>query len=356
VACRELIAALDDHERFPGLGGADRETMREGALLAAGICESFYADGSGAVFAEQLEVGLSHVGQLGAHRVQLVRHLMRGERQLAEQHRRAMELLSLQAGVSTWQVELWSAAMESMVTLLTEDHLQAKQLIEVFRDLVPGAPSLAVYAEMLRARVDRRLGELVSARTRIAAVCERLQPRQHVGWDAARYTLGDVLMLSGDVDGALRVAREALSGYSEHQDLHVVRIMLCRLEAVALCRLGEVAQARQRLDGLIALVTPTGHPLLISRLHEAAFEVALEQGARDAALEHLSEMEAAIEPTGSPALLALLHSAVQSAREAGLTGRSLGSSPPLESEAATVVTAVSSAAFRRRRPTPPVQS
>jgi hypothetical protein len=349
----DLFVRLEAPSGFPELQSVDRITMLEGVLLASGICEAFYADGAGAELARKLENVGSHLGQLGAHRVELVRHLMRGERPAAEQRRRAMELLALQAGASTWQLELWSAAMESLVTLLAEDHLQAKQLLEVFRGLVIEAPSLGVYEELLRARVERRLGELTSARARIAQVCERLVPREHIGWDAARYAYAEILLASDAADEALRVARDALAHYRSADDLHVVRIMLRRIEALAEARLGRVAEAREQLERLIERVVPTAHPLLLARLHEAAFSVALEAADRPAALLHLEAMERAIEPTGNPALLALLHSAAQSARELAVSNRP--STPAPSDPLADAVTAVSSAPFRRKRPTPPIQ-
>jgi hypothetical protein len=351
----ETFERLEDRTAFPELQGVDREMMLEGVLLAAGICEAFYADSIGSQLAKRLEAVGTHVGKLSAHRVQLVGHLMRGERQAGEPRRRAMELLSLEVGASTWQLELWLAAMESLVALFTDDHLQAKQLLEVYRGFVAQAPSLRVYEEMLRARVERRLGELSAARTRIEAVCAQLEPREHVGWDAARYTYADVLLAAGEAGAALHVVRETLSRYTQNDDLHIVRLMLCRTEALAQARLGELEEGRASIDMLIERVTPTGHPLLLARLHEAAFTLALEAGLRAEALVHLEAMEAAIEPTGNPALLALLHSAAQSAREQGLSGKAPGSAPPVEShELSDAVTAVSSVPFRRRKPTPPV--
>ena len=349
----ETFSRLEDASAFPELRGVDRTMMLEGALLAAGICEAFYADSAGAQLAQRLEQVGSHIGKVGAHRVELVRHLMRGEREAAEPRRRAVELLSLEVGASTWQLELWLAAMESLVALLTDDHLQAKQLLEVYRGFVRQAPSLRVYEEMLRARVERRLGELSSARTRIEAVCAQLAPREHVGWDAARYTLADVLLAGGDAHGALRVVRETLGCYSQSDDLHVVRLMVCRLEAIARARLGELEPARASIGGLLERVAPTHHPLLLARLHEAAFELALEAGDRAAALAHLEAMERAIEPTGNPALLALLHSASQAAREQGVGVKAPGSGPPPDArDSSDVVTAVSSAPLRRKRLTP----
>jgi serine/threonine-protein kinase len=352
---KETFAKLDDERAFPELQGIDRTMMLEGVLLAAGICEAFYADSIGSELAKRLDEVGSHIGKLGAHRIELVRHLMRGERRAGEPRRRAMELHSLQIGASTWQLELWLAAMETLVALFTDDHLQAKQLLEVYRGFVAQAPSLRVYEELLRARVERRLGELPSARARIEAVCAQLAPREHVGWDSARYTYADVLLAAGEPETALRVVRETLSRYTQSDDLHVVRLMLCRMEAIAQARLGELEEARASIDMLIERVTPAGHPLLLARLHEAAFTLALDAGLRIEALAHLEAMEAAIEPTGNPALLALLHSAAQSAREQGLSGKAPGSAPPIASEIETsdAVTAVSSAPARRRRPTPP---
>lgn len=352
---QETFAKLDDPKAFPELQGIDRTMMLEGVLLAAGICEAFYADSIGAELAKRLDEVGSHIGKLGAHRIELVRHLMRGERRAGEPRRRAMELHSLQIGASTWQLELWLAAMETLVALFTDDHLQAKQLLEVYRGFVAQAPSLRVYEELLRARVERRLGELSSARARIEAVCAKLAPREHVGWDSARYTYADVLLAAGEPETALRVVRETLSRYTQSDDLHVVRLMLCRMEAIAQARLGELEEARASIEMLIERVTPTGHPLLLARLHEAAFALALTADLRIEALAHLEAMEAAIEPTGNPALLALLHSAAQSAREQGLSGKAPGSAPPIASEieASDAVTAVSSAPARRRRPTPP---
>jgi tRNA A-37 threonylcarbamoyl transferase component Bud32 len=350
---QETFSRLEDSSAFPELRGIDRTMMLEGALLAAGICEAFYADSAGEQLARRLEQVGSHIGKVSAHRVELVRHLMRGEREAAEPRRRAVELLSLEVGASTWQLELWLAAMESLVALFTDDHLQAKQLLEVYRGFVAQAPSLRVYEEMLRARVERRLGELSSARARIATVCAQLAPREHVGWDAARYTHVDVLLAAGDAEGALRLARETLACYSQNDDLHVVRLMMCRLEALARARLGELEPARASIAVLVRRVTPTGHPLLLARLHEAAFELAREANDRAAALSHLEAMEQAIEPTGNPALLALLHSAAQSAREQGFGGKAPGSAPPPNSrDSSDVVTAVSSAPLRRKRPTP----
>jgi len=353
VIRKETFEQLDNPKAFPELEGMDRVMMLEGVLLAAGICEAFYADSIGLQLAKRLEGVGSHIGKLGAHRVELVRHLMRGERQAAEPRRRAMELLSLEVGASTWQLELWLAAMESLVALLTDDNLQAKQLLEVYRGFVAQAPSLRVYEEMLRARVERRLGDLAAAQARIEAVCAQLRPREHVGWDAARYTYADILLAAGDPEAALRVVRDTLDRYTQNDDLHVVRLMLCRLEALAQARLGNIEEARASIDMLIDRVTPTGHPLLLARLHETGFALALHAEARVEALAHLEAMEAAIEPTGNPALLVLLHSAAQSAREQGIGAKSPGSAPPEARESSEAVTAVSSVPFRRRRSTVP---
>jgi hypothetical protein len=301
-----LISLLEARAGASGLS-ADDEALLTGALLNLGVCESYFGDSRGLWVAERLDRLRTYMAAIAAHRVRLIHHLMRGESDLAEPHRRAVELHGVQGG-TTWQVELWSMAMEGLAALASEDYIRIKQLRQALQRTLPEVPTLQSSFDVLDARMARRLGHLEESRTRLERVVESAPPRENVLWDVARLYLAETL-LSLDRPGAARTLLQETLGHFAHEDeLHIVRVLCERLLAIAEARAGELERGRARLAAQLALCARTGHPLLLARLHEAAAQLALEAGEADEVAEHLAAMQRAVEPTRNPALIALYQS------------------------------------------------
>ncbi|MDH5670869.1 MAG: AAA family ATPase [Myxococcales bacterium] len=305
TASRALVKELDDPGYEQVLGAGGRSLLLGGALLGMGTVEAYFANGQGMRVAERLERDGTGLGAVAASRIRLIHHLMRGESELAEPHRRMVELHALQGG-TTWQVELWSAVMESLASHLTEDYIRLKQLDRALERLLPEVPSLRNYAELVDARMAFRQRRLQEARTRIGELVETMAPRQSVGWDVARLALAEVLMAQQLPGAAHELMKETLAFYDSEADaLQIVRVMCSRTLALADAQLGRLELARARIDSELERVMPSGHPALLTRLHEAGAELALTADDRVAAMAHLSSMQQTVDPTRNPALIGL---------------------------------------------------
>ncbi len=316
--CTAVLPMLDDRSATRTASRADVDSLRVGTLLTLGVCESYFANGRGLEVAERLERQGTQMAAMAAHRVRLNHHLMRGESELAEPHRRAVELYGVQGG-TTWQVELWSMGLEALAASSAEDHIRFKQLRQSVKRMAPDVPSLHHVAELIDARMARRLGRLEESRTRLERLCNMMTPREHLSWDVARLSLSECLM-SMNLPGAARdLLRETLGHYTEDDALHVVRLLCERQLALAEAACGDVQEGRVRAAGLLTLVKAAGHPLLIARVHEAGTELGLAAGDVDAVYEHVAGMQLAVEPTRNPALIALYQSAKSAADASGLS-------------------------------------
>jgi hypothetical protein len=316
-ACEDVVKRLSDPRVARQLSAGYRRDLQVGLLMSLGIGEGYCAVGRGLQVADRIETLGTYFGQVAAHRVRFIHHLMRGEIELAEPHRRRVELHAVQGG-STWQVEVWSLPLEALAANLSEDHIRLKHLAQSMGRVLDDVPSLRIFHELVESRVDLRRGDHEAGLARLERAVARMPPRQHVAWDVARLALADALLEMDRPGRAYEVCERALLEYQPGDTLHVIRIALEREAALAQARCERVPAARARLSALIEQVAPTGHPLLLCRLHEAGVELALSAADGPAVALHLSAMERAVEPTRNPALHSLYQSAAKTARGAGL--------------------------------------
>ena len=148
-------------------------------------------------------------------------------------------------------------------------------------------------------------GEPDKAVATFEAVLPRIEPRRRVAWLTLRALFASFLNESGQHARAQEVLLQTLSHVREGEEIVVGRhLEALRQLSLAEAGLGQIEQASERLDGLLAQHGEQNQPLLIGLLHKARAEVALLARDREGFERHLAAMEQRFRETRNPGLIA----------------------------------------------------
>lgn len=333
-----LIGLLDDERSYPSMLPTERSHLQNSARIPLGIYHAMAGRNRALQVAEELENSKSKLGELAAHRIRMVYHLYRGEREQAAEHRARVERHGMQGG-STWQVEFFFAPLSGLASSLMLDLIGLKQTLQVLERLGRQAPSIRPALEMLRVPYLVMRGETREAIFLSEQLIEALPPWQSLSWLDARSGYTYALNSAGEHARAKQVCQEALSMVREERGNYASYFTVTLQLAVAELGLGNPARAVEVLEALIAENQDNGSPLFLGRCYHLLALVALSTKDNESYVRNLGEMRRWFTATNNPVLLAEVRQ-VEDGGGAARVSRVSSIPPPItEMEAITAVQA-----------------
>ncbi len=322
-----LIALLDDPTACTDMPDEDRQDMKQGAQLDAGLWEAMEGKPRALERAAQLESRGTNLGQLGAHQVRMTYHLHRGEKKLAAEHRRKVETHGMRKG-STWQVDFLIAPVAGLASALMLDMTGLKASLEALSRLVKQAPTLKPIRDALRIPYMSLRGKHEQAIALGERLVSKHPPWKSEHWVDMRGALANALS-SGEQPGrAKQVCEETLAALGDERRSsvggHIVALQL----GIAEMGLRNLERAAEIVDELIAEKAVDGSPLVMGRCHQVRTLIALLGRDRTSFEHHLSQMRIWFAATENSVLLAQ----VNQIEDAGKQNRAFSSIPPPPAE------------------------
>jgi Protein kinase domain/AAA ATPase domain len=306
AAFDKLVKRFEDPRWYRLIPPDGRPLFLSGAHFARGAFGIFQADGAQALESVAvLEASGLKMYVMIAAQLRFLYHANRGELNLAARQRELVELHAAQVG-SAWQVELWEAAALLPLYLSMEDVVALQRIVRRFDELVRIAPSLNFYRRLANFALALGRGEDVSKVVLMALrELDRRERRSFIGWTTVLSGVASAYNRTGRHRDARLCCERALAELTDADRSYVSLFLELELQmALADAGLDDFDAAFRRLDGLLELHTPSGHPLALGLLHEARARVAYRAGRKREYHYHLAKMEAWLRPTGTPALIA----------------------------------------------------
>jgi serine/threonine-protein kinase len=302
----ELLSHFEDPRYYPTLPAEGRRLYLAALHLARGSITVMCADGRRALeSADGLEkTGLKLYAMI-ASQLRYLYHMNRGEQLLAAPHREKVELHAAQAG-SAWQVEAWEASALIPVSTATSDIVSLTHICNRLEELARKLPSLKHHSRL--ANLSLMLAQNTSLESGIVAARELLEARparSHIGWAAGYGFVARAHNELGQFDKAVALCEYVLSSMTDADREFVALFLIVDIEmAIACAALGRVAEALDRLDGLLRRFESSGHPWVLGRLHETRARIAWQIGNRADYERSRKLMDDYYRPTGTSVLLA----------------------------------------------------
>jgi serine/threonine-protein kinase len=188
---------------------------------------------------------------------------------------------------------------------LAGDLVGLKRVLYRIQEVLPFAPTLGSYRDIVRAMYEGHRGQPERALARYEELGTRIAPFEHPAWSHAHAHKAECLNALGRHDEALEVCEQALRHVGRRsRTFPIAYEQLERESALALAGLGRAAEAAARLDELLDFHGEESHPLLRGLLHRDRARVAATAGDPDAAATHCQAACAEFAVTGNPTLLA----------------------------------------------------
>jgi tRNA A-37 threonylcarbamoyl transferase component Bud32 len=249
--------------------------------------------------------------------IRMTYHGYRGEKELAEQHRKQGEALALQGGLS-WSAFTLLAIRSAYISMVSQDTLGVLQASVELERISAIAPNALLYRDMCKAYVCLVRGQHQAAldiHQRIAAL-----PHAHLmpAWELdgvyhAQALLGlDKLQEAEDL--CLEVMRVRKAQGVSLYPLRLVQQQLALIEA----KRGDFARAKWLLEEVALAVKPSEGPLQVGSVCRDQARVALLE--RDAAAfdTHFAAMLEAFRRTKNPVLIQQCRRLLAEAEKSGL--------------------------------------
>lgn len=299
--CRALEGRFD--RVFGSLDPIAKVRARSGLLYCLGTIESF-TDGSGPLeHAAALERLGRSLDVMLASQLRFVYHSFRGEIELAEPQRRAIEARAVQRG-TTWQVEISIPMSLVHAATLVGDSETLKQTAEQLEQLSASIPSLRRYALLARGSYRLVRGDAKGALTFCERATSGLGPRDLLGWFAVQGVKAAALSDLEEYEKAIAICDAAFSELKAGERQYVVFTLPLEIQkALAIAYLGDTGDAALRLEKLIE-EHANGGPITLGSLHRARALVALVDDDAVVYHRHRLQMERLLRKTKHPALLA----------------------------------------------------
>jgi serine/threonine protein kinase len=316
--CIEGIELIRDPTACTQMNNSQRNGVLSGLLLSLGVNESYREESQALRIAEELEMVGSSQSNLYADQVRLMHHMARGERDLAEAHRRKVEMHAVRGGI-TWQVEFWSAPIEAYIRSLEYDVVNQKRLIEVMVRLCRQMASLEPYLTFVKGGYLFNRGRFIEVLELIEPLKEVFRPRQIIGWGIFYDLLASSLLESGAYERAKNICIDA-SSHLESDDLEYgsmyLGLELIRARAEAF--LGNPTEASAQIVQLLERSLQGGNPLHMAYIHQTGLKVSLLSHDQSAFNYHSREMRRWVRKINNPAMLAECERLAGQGRQEGL--------------------------------------
>jgi tetratricopeptide (TPR) repeat protein len=247
-------------------------------------------------------MGGEHVRVL-AQALRRAHYLYRGETNKAQQAEEQLDAMAARYGYR-WVADAL-AVLDFVPHHLAADIVGLKRVLHRTQQLLPIAPTLSSYMDILRAMYEGHRGQPERALALYEELTERVRPFTHPAWSYAHAHRAECLNAVGRHQEALLVCEEALRAVGQRARVFVLAYQqLERESAIALAGLGRTDEAAALLDELLELHRADSHPLLLGLLHRDRARVARIAGEEAAFGAHCQAACAEFVSTGNPTLLA----------------------------------------------------
>ncbi len=230
-------------------------------------------------------------------------HLYRGETTKAQDAEDRLDAMAARFGYR-WVPD--ALGIQDMVPYhLAGDLVGLKRVLHHVEQLLPVAPTLGSYRDVVRAMYEGHRGQPEQALALYDAIGETIQPFRHPAWSYAQAHRAECLNALGRNEEALEVCKQALSHVTPAARAFVVAYeQLERESAAALAGLGRLDEAAALLDDLLARSRGLSHPLLRGLLHRDRARIAHLAGDEQTLAAQYHAACAEFVGTGNPTLLA----------------------------------------------------
>ncbi|HKU43951.1 MAG TPA: hypothetical protein VJR89_37580, partial [Polyangiales bacterium] len=291
----------------PPLGATRQEhaDLLSGALLLAGIIESYREHSKALEYARRLEALGTPLSISAAQRVFITYYLLRGDRERTQHYRRLLDLHAIQ-GSTTWQVEWFAVPLEGMAGATWTDLIMLRRALDRLEQLVQEVPSLAPMRDSIRVSYHFRRGDYAQAAALGTAYVAQHPPRSIIGW-APAYAIAALALVEIDQpEQALALTERALAAVSdEDRSYFVFYAPLEAAHATALAVLGYRERADEIFRVRLARLKACGEHMRAFIIHEYRTKVARLIGDREALIAAIKDMREAALASGNPTVIAL---------------------------------------------------
>jgi hypothetical protein len=322
-----LIEMLDDPTACRGMVDEKRRALKLAAQFGRAVPQAMSGRTSAQTLARRLQQSGSKLGEVAAHRIQMVYHLFRGERDRAGEHRRKVEMHGIRGG-STWQVDFFFAPVHGVAGIMTLDIGGLKHALQVLERLIRQAPYLQRLSNVLRVVHLSLRGQNEDAIALGERLLEQQPPWKGVFWIDVRGALALALNNAGASGMARQICEETIGLLGEERIETYSHILVAYELARAEMGSGNLQRASEIVDRLEADNLEDGSPLLLGRCHQLRALMALRTGDRESFDRHLAGMTARFTETGNPVLLAQ----ARHVADLGAQDKVLKSVPPIAVE------------------------
>ncbi len=326
----------------------ERQDLLVGLLLSDGIDECYRERSQALERAARLDGLGTERAAAGAARVRMMYHTIRGETELADRERRALELHGIQGG-TTWQVEWFAVPMEGLYGALHGDLLAARRSLDKLDAMLSYVPSLEGHRDAVRIGYHYRRGDHERAVELGEAFMTRHAPRTMIGWGPTYGMIAMSMVEHGLAQRALEVCEHALSALtSEDLPYFATYAWVMAAQAAAHAALGDAERAESIMRAIATRLSDAGEHAAVALLHETRARIAWRLGDRDGLRHAVANMRQAALASGSASLVAIAaglaqlrggqtHSPLPQASRATLRGGKIAASSEEREE--TAVTA-----------------
>jgi serine/threonine protein kinase/tetratricopeptide (TPR) repeat protein len=221
--------------------------------------------------------------------IKMTFHGYRGEKDLADYHRRQGELFALQGGLS-WTAFAVLSIRTAYIAMVSQDTLGVLQAAVDLERVAEIAPNALLYRDLCRAYVAMTRGQPEAA----LEIYERIANMPHaklmpaIELDAAFHA--EALMRVGKLQEAKAVCEAAIAQRSAQGGTpYTLRLSIQQL-AIAEAKLGEIASAKARLAELQPKLLLSEAPLPIGAVCRDQARIALMEGDAAEFDKHFAEM------------------------------------------------------------------
>jgi hypothetical protein len=304
VALDNALRELRAHKRRD-ITPFEYQSLLVGLAFADGINECYRAGSQALLRADQLEQMGTGLARAAAERIRMTYHLLRADRDRAEQSRRAIELHGIQGG-TTWQVEWFAVPLEGMAGVLWTDLVLLRGSLDKLEGYVHDMPSLAPHRDVIRIAYHFRRGEFARAAELGERFTAAYAPRQLIAWGFGYGLSALALVEVGEHERARQLCELALGQLPAADRVYFP--MYSTLEvahATALALLGERARADEIWRACFERLQQGAEHANLVALYEHQARMARLLGDKRLLAASLQAMRDAALASGLPALILL---------------------------------------------------
>ncbi|HET6336241.1 MAG TPA: AAA family ATPase [Polyangiales bacterium] len=300
----ELEARIMKPGSFPRLGNAGRRLWVGGVHYVLGVFDSFAGDPQALERARKLDESEADVNLLAAAQLRRQYYGFRGETEQVARATEQVEAYALRTG-SAWQAETFSAIITNYLASLWHDLSTSKRALDETERIAVEVPSLERYALTSKAVYLLARGKAAECVSVYERVFEQEGLLERIGQSAGMGIMAEALNRCAEHARAKELCEKALAALDPREHVYVHMMLPLHTSLLtAMGALGEHAEAKKRVEALIAAQTKHPSPFVLGALHETAARLAWQRNDRKSFSQHLKYVEEYFCPLGNSALIA----------------------------------------------------